>query len=108
MATNDFMKQAARMRKDMERVGDDLRERFIETEAGAGRVRVVFNGQQELVKLSIDPALVTGASDESDVEMLEDVILAAISQGLEKSKSLMREEFDQATGGLSSAFPGLF
>ena len=105
----DLLKQAGRMRKDMEKVGDDLKDRYVEAESGGGMVEVVFNGQQELVKLSIDPKLVAADKDgKIDLEMLEDLIVAAVCQGTERSKEMMREEMDKATGGLSSSLPGLF
>ena len=77
--------------------------------AAGGAVTVVFNGQQELMKISIDPKLVEPEADGSvDLEMLEDTIVAAVSEGLRESKDLMKTEMDKATGGLSSTLPGLF
>ena len=105
----DLLRNISRMRKDMEKAGDDLRERYVEAEAGGGLVELVFNGQQEPMKISIDPKLVTPGDDgKVDVELLEDLLLAAISQGVEKSKALMKEEMDQASGGMGGAIPGLF
>ena len=106
---NDLLKQAGRMRKDMEKVSEDLRERYVEADAGGNLVKVVFNGQQEMVKISVDPKLVAADGDGNvDIEMLEDLIVAAVSKGLEESKALMKTEMDKATGGLSSSLPGLF
>ena len=106
---NDMLRQAGRMRKDMEKVGEELKERYVEAEAGGNLVEVVFNGQQELVKISLDPKLVEPDTDgKVDLEMLEDLIIAAVSKGIEESKALMKAEMDKATGGLSSSLPGLF
>ncbi len=106
---SDLLRQAGRLRKDMEGVKDELRERYVESDAGGGMVEVVFNGQQELVKVSIDPKAVAPSGDgKVDVDLLEDLVLAAVSSGLEKSKELMRTEMDKATGGLSKTLPGLF
>jgi len=70
---------------------------------------VIFNGQQDLVKLAIDPKVVQPGSDgKVDIELLEDLIVAAVSQGIEQSKALMREEMNKVTGGLGGAMPGLF
>ncbi len=105
----DLLKQVTRMRKDMDRVSEELKERYLEADAGGGLVEVMFNGQQELVKISIDPKVVKADSDGTvDVEVLEDLITAAVNQGIEKSKALMNEEMDNASGGMASGFPGLF
>ncbi|MCH2372625.1 MAG: YbaB/EbfC family nucleoid-associated protein [Planctomycetes bacterium] len=105
---NDLLRQATRMQKDMKRVGDELRERFVEAEAGGGLVEVVFNGQQELMKIALNPKVFGDKVDSDDLEAIEDLIVVAISQGLEKSRALMKEEMDKATGGLSGALPGMF
>ena len=103
---NDLLKQAGRMRKDMEKVGDELRDRYVEADSGGGLVKVVLNGQQEPVKLSLSKSLFEDG--DVDIGMLEDLIVAAMSQGIEKSKKLMKAEMDKATGGLSGSLPGLF
>ena len=106
---NDLLKQAGRMRKDMEKVADELRQRYVEADAGGNLVKVVFNGQQEMVKISLDEKLVKpDGGGNVDLAMLEDLIVAAVSKGLEESKALMKAEMDKATGGLSSSLPGLF
>lgn len=106
---NDLLRQAGRMRKDMEKVSEELRDRYVEADAGGSLVKVVFNGQQELVKITVDPKTVEPDGDgKVDLEMLEDLIVAAVSKGLEESKALMKTEMDKATGGLSSSLPGFF
>ena len=98
----DLLKQVSRMRKDMDRVSEELKERYLEASAGGGLVEVMFNGQQELIKISIDPKAVEPDPDGNvDLEMLEDLIIAAINQGIEKSKALMNEEMDNASGGMA-------
>ena len=67
-----------------------------------------MNGQQELVKVSIDPKVFGDAAAKVDVELLEDLVVAAVSQGIEKSKALMKEEMEKVTGGLGGLMPGLF
>lgn len=103
----DLVRQAGRMRKDMERVQEQLKERYVQASAGGDLVEVTLNGQQEVVKVSIDPKLFGDVASKVDVEMLEDLVLAAISQGIEKSKSLMKKEMEQVTGGLGGMLPGL-
>jgi hypothetical protein len=105
----DLMRQLASVRKDMESTGSQLKERFVEAESGGGLVEVVFNGQQELMRLSLDPKLFEPGKDGAvDIELIEDLVSAAVGQGVEKSKALMREEMDAASGGLGGALPGLF
>ncbi len=106
---NDLLKQAGRMRKDMEKVSEELRDRYVEADAGGNLVKVIFNGQQELVKISLDAKLVEPDGDGNvDLEVVEDLIVAAVSKGLVESKALMKTEMDKATGGLSGSLPGLF
>ena len=105
----DFLRHLQRVRKDMEQTGEDLKNRYVEAQAGGKKVEVVFNGRQEPVKLSIDPELLKpGADGKADVALLEDLILAAVAQGIEKSKALMKEELDRVSGGLGGALPGFF
>ncbi|HLU47960.1 MAG TPA: YbaB/EbfC family nucleoid-associated protein [Planctomycetota bacterium] len=97
----DLLKQMSQMRKKMDRVQGELKERYVEASVGDGRVRATLNGQQEIVKLSIDPELVKPDEDgEVDISMLEDLVIAAINQGVERSKALMNDEMDKASGGL--------
>ena len=105
----DFIRQLSRMRKDIERVGDELKERYVEAEAGGGKVEVVFNGQQEPAKITLDLEFVRSCcASEEDLELLEDMILAAVSQAIQRSKELMREEMDAVSGGLGGMLPGIF
>lgn len=105
----DVVKQLTKMRKDMDRIYSDLKNRYLEASVGDDLVEVTFNGQQELVKLSIDPrALAKDEDGEVDIEMLEDLIVAAVNKGVEKSKALMNEEMNDVTGGMAGGFPGLF
>jgi DNA-binding YbaB/EbfC family protein len=103
----DMVRQVARMRKDMEAAQEDLKSRYVEAEAGGGLIDVTVNGRQDLVKITIDPkALGKGTPD--DVSLLEDLIIAAVSQGMEKSRALMKEEMEKVTGGLGGLLPGMF
>ena len=104
----DLIKQVSRMRKDMDKVNEELKERYVEASAG-GCVEVVFNGQQELARISIDVNELEKDEDgDIDFEILEDMIVVAVNQGIEKSKEMMNEELNDATGGLAGGIPGLF
>ena len=96
-----MQKQAAGMQKKMEEVQASLKERVIETSSGGGMVIVHVNGRQELLSVKIDKEVV----DPDDVQMLEDLILAAVSQGMKKSQEMYQEEMNKLTGGMN--IPGL-
>ncbi len=105
----DLLKQVSRMRKDMDRVNEELKDRYVEASVGDGLVGVTFNGQQQLVKISIDPTSIEKDADGGlDLEMLEDLIVAVVNQGIEKSKAMASSEMDEATDGLASGLPGFF
>ncbi|HUU69454.1 MAG TPA: YbaB/EbfC family nucleoid-associated protein [Planctomycetota bacterium] len=96
-----FIKHAQEMQKKMSDVQESLKHRVVEGSSGGGMVAAYVNGQQELVKIKIDPKAV----DPDDVEMLEDLILAATAAAMKKSRELSREEMAKVTGGLS--IPGM-
>lgn len=96
-----MQKQAAGMQKKMEEIQAGLQERIIETSSGGGMVTVHVNGRQEILSIKIDKEVV----DPDDVQMLEDLILAAVSQALKKSQELYQEEMGKLTGGIN--IPGL-
>jgi hypothetical protein len=85
----------------MEEVQQELKERVIETSSGGGMVSVQANGKQEVLNIKIDPEVV----NPDDVQMLEDLVLAAVSQALKKSQEMHQEEMSKITGGLN--VPGL-
>jgi DNA-binding YbaB/EbfC family protein len=99
------MAQMARMAQQMQaqiaKVQAELREATLETTAGGGAVRVVITGAQELRVIEIDPAAV----DPAEVEMLQDLVLAAVNDALARSKELERERMASVAGGLG--LPGL-
>ena len=98
----NMMKQAQEMQKRMAQIQDDLKTRVVEGSAGGGMVTAQVNGKLELVALKIDPEVV----DPDDVDMLQDLIIAAVSQAMQKAHELAEAEMAKATGGLS--LPGMF
>ncbi|TYO98070.1 hypothetical protein EDC39_1086 [Geothermobacter ehrlichii] len=98
----NIMKQAQLMQKKMMRLQEELAEREVEASAGGGMVTAVVNGRQQLLSLTIDPGVV----DAEDVEMLQDLVLAAVNEALKKSQEMMQEEMGKLTGGLN--IPGMF
>jgi len=95
------MKQAQKMQKQMMEIQEELANRTVEASVGGGMVTVVANGQQEIMAIRIDPEVV----DPNDVEMLQDLILAAVNEAHRKSQELMTEEMSKLTGGMK--IPGL-
>ncbi|HIG04166.1 MAG: YbaB/EbfC family nucleoid-associated protein [Planctomycetes bacterium] len=104
MSTGDLgglFQQAQKMQKELKAVQEDLKQRTVLGESGSGLVKVYANGQQEVLKVEIDPKVV----DPEDIEMLEDLLLVAVGQALEKAKELSDQETSRVTGGMS--FPGM-
>ncbi|MFP5260264.1 MAG: YbaB/EbfC family nucleoid-associated protein [Acidobacteriota bacterium] len=99
---NELVRQAQIMQKKMAKLQEDLQERTVEGSAGGGMVTAVVSGSNELKSLTIDKAAV----DPNDVEMLQDLILAAVNDGVKKAKAMMEAEMGQITGGIK--VPGLF
>lgn len=99
----NMMKQIQKMQKEMAKMQEELEQKTIETTSGGGAVSVQVNGKKELVSLTIDPSAV----DPEDVEMLQDMILAAVNEGLRKVDEMVMSEMQRLTGGLNLP-PGLF
>ncbi len=97
----DLIKQAQQMQKQMAKAQEDLKQRVVEGSAGGGMVKCMVNGAQEVLSVKLDPEVL-----KDDPEMLEDLIAAAVNQGLKKSQELAQKEMSKLTGGLG--IPGLF
>ncbi|MFY9217070.1 MAG: YbaB/EbfC family nucleoid-associated protein [Tepidanaerobacteraceae bacterium] len=99
---NKLMKQVQKMQKDMMKLQEELQEKTVEATAGGGVVKVIASGKKQLVGIEIDPEVI----DPEDVEMLQDLILAAANEALQKAEEMVTEEMGKLTGGLN--MPGLF
>ena len=97
----NMMKQAQKLQTKMLKLQEELAEKTVETTAGGGMVKVVANGKQQIVSLQIEKEVV----DPEDVEMLQDLILAAVNDALTKSQEMVSTEMSKLTGGLN--IPGL-
>ena len=101
----NLMKQAQQFQSKMSKLQEELEDRTVETSAGGGMVTVVVNGRQELISVKIDPEVV----DPDDTEMLQDLIMAAVNDGITKAKDMVNEEMKKLTQGLNLPnIPGLF
>jgi nucleoid-associated protein EbfC len=96
-----MMKQAQKLQSKMVEMQAELGNRTVSAQAGGGMVEAVVNGRQELVSLRIDKEVVG-----DDVEMLQDLIFAAVNEALNRSREMMAQEMSKLTGGMQ--IPGLF
>ena len=97
----DMMKQAQKLQSKMAELQEEMSGKTVEATAGGGMVTVVVNGKQEIISISIDPDVV----DRQEIEMLQDLIIAAVNDGIRRSQQIWAEEMKKLTGGM--AIPGL-
>ncbi len=97
-----MMKQAQKLQAKMMEMQAELGNRTVSAAAGGGMVEAVVNGRQELLSLRIDKEVVSP----DDVEMLQDLIMAAVNEALNRSREMMAQEMSKLTGGMQ--IPGLF
>lgn len=97
-----MMKQAQQLQARMLKMQEELAGRTVESAVGGGMIRVVANGRQQIVSVRIEKEVV----DPNDVEMLQDLMLAAVNDALSKSQEMVSSEMGKLTGGLK--MPGLF
>jgi hypothetical protein len=102
MRIDQIMKQAQKLQTKMDEIQKRLADMRLEGEAGGGMVKAIVDGQQNLLEVKIDPEVV----DPGDIQMLEDLIVAAVREARRKAQELAAEEMKTATGGLM--IPGLF
>ena len=100
----NMMKQIKLLQQKMQKIQEELANKTVEGSAGGGMVTAVVNGKQEVIEIKIDKEVV----DPEDVEMLQDLIVAAVNQALKKSQEMVNEEISKLTGGLGINIPGLF
>jgi DNA-binding YbaB/EbfC family protein len=98
----DLMKKAQKMQQDLAKAQEELANKIVEGSAGGGMVKVEMNGKNQIISLKIDKEVV----DPEDVEMLEDLIIAAINEAQEKVAKSTEDEMSKLTGGIN--IPGMF
>jgi len=96
-----MMKQIQKMQQELARMEEELATRTVEASSGGGAVKAVANGKQEIVSVTIDPTAV----DPADVEILQDMVVAAVNDALGKARAMAEQEIARITGGLN--LPGL-
>ncbi len=97
-----MLKQAQKMQEQMSKLQEEAATKTVEATSGGGMVTAVVNGKQQLVSIKIEKDVV----DPSDIEMLQDLVEAAVNEGLRKSQELLASEMSKLTGGMN--IPGLF
>ena len=98
---NDLLRQAQVMQKKMLDVQKEIEARRVDAASGGGMVSVEMTGALDMVSIKIDPAVV----DPADVDMLQDLVLAAVNEALKKAKAMKEEEMAKLTGGMN--IPGM-
>jgi len=96
-----MLKQAQKLQSNMAKLQEEMAEKTVEATAGGGMVKVVANGKHQILSIQIEKEVV----DPEDVEMLQDLIMAAVNEALEKSQEMVSTEMNKLTGGLN--IPGL-
>ena len=96
-----MMKQAQKMQAKIMKIQEEMAERSVEASSGGGMVTVTANGKQEILSIRIEPEVV----DPEDVEMLQDLVAAAVNEALKKAQEMVAEEMAKVTGGMQ--LPGM-
>ena len=96
-----MLQQIQKLQDDMVKTQDSLADEAMTVTAGGGAIEITITGQQQLMAVKIDPEVV----DPEDVEMLQDLIVAAVNEALEQSKALAAEKMGALTGGLEGLLP---
>lgn len=102
MNVSDIMKQAQEFQANLSRIQNELAEKQVVGSAGGGMITATVNGKNEVLGISIEKELV----NPDEVQMLQDLIVAAVNDGLAKAKELSQGELGKLTGGMK--IPGLF
>jgi len=97
----NMMKQAQKLQAKMLRLQEELADKTVEATAGGGMIKIVANGRQQILSIQIEKEVV----DPDDVEMLQDLILAAVNDALVKSQEMVSGEMNKLTGDLK--IPGM-
>ena len=100
---NQMMKQVQQMQAEMVKAQEEAQKQTVEASAGGGMVTVKVNGALEVLEIRIDP----DAVDPDDVEMLQDMVQAAVNEAMRSAQEMVNSKMSQVTGGLESALGGL-
>lgn len=99
---NEMIRQAQIMQRKMSEAQESLKTKIVEASSGGGMVTVKVSGSQEVTEVLIEESVM----EAGDVEMLQDLVMTAVNEGIKKSKEMMEEEMKGITGGMN--IPGMF
>ncbi len=99
---NDLLRQAQKIQSELMKVQKELETRTVEASVGGGMVTAIANGKGDIVSIKIEKEVVSP----DDVEMLEDLVVAAVNEAIKRSREMVQEEMSKVTGGID--IPGLF
>lgn len=99
----NLMKQAQKVQQKMMKMQEELAQREVNAQAGGGMVEATVNGRGELLRLRLEPEVV----DPEDIEMLADMVVAAVGEAQRRAQDMMQEEMGKLTGGMGLP-PGMF
>ena len=94
---NNMMKQVQKMQKEMAKLQEEVEQRQVEASAGGGAVTVAVTGKKEIVSIELKPEIV----DPEDIEMLQDLIMAAVNEAIRKADDMVSKEMSKITGGMN-------
>jgi len=97
----DLMKQAQKMQQEMGKIQEESKKKTVEASAGGGMVVVVANGAQEIISIKIEKDVV----NPEDIEMLQDLVMAAVNEALRRAQQMVSEDMGKLTGGMN--IPGM-
>jgi DNA-binding YbaB/EbfC family protein len=98
-----MMKQVQKMQEKMDLVQAELENKIVTAESGGGMVKITANGKQHIVKIEVEKEVI----NPDEKEMLEDLVLAAVNQALDRSTAMAAEEMQKVTGGMMPNIPGM-
>jgi DNA-binding YbaB/EbfC family protein len=98
-----IMKQARKLQEQMGKLQEDLANRTVEASTGGGMVKVVANGKREIMSIEVAPEVV----NPDDIDMLQDLMLAAVNEALRKAEELATAEMGKIAGGMNLNIPGI-
>ena len=98
----NLMKMAKQAQQQISKIQEELADREVEATSGGGMVKAVVNGKQEVLSITLDPEVV----DPEDVEMLQDLVVAALNEAMRKAHDMIQAEMGKVAGGMN--IPGLF
>ena len=98
-----MLKQVQKMQEKMQEIQHELENKFVNEEAGGGMVKITVNGKLQVTKIQIEKEVV----NPDDMEMLEDLVVAAVNKGIESAQKMAQDEMQKATSGIIPNIPGL-